>query len=247
MSKIEVAYLRHMGDDLDVVNAARVSFSKASQWETKCKLNGSYGAYSYLGLSDKDTRLIRYLVNHNHFMPFTHCTITFHVKAPIFVARQLMKHRVGLSWWDSEDSEDLSWSEVSRRYVDDTPEFFEPEVWRARAPNVKQGSSEDSIGTNEDDAFASYAMITHDSKLTYEGLLQNNVAPEQARMVLPQSTMTEWIWTGSLFAFIRVVKQRMDSHAQREASEVAQPISDTIKRLFPVTWDAFFNQSPIKG
>lgn len=202
---MEVKYIDHMGTDLSVVNAARVSFNKKAEIFT-----------------EKDSRLIKYLAKHNHWTPFGHTSVTLHVKAPIFIARQLGKHQVGLVW-----------NEVSRRYVDDEPEFFEPDVWRKRPEgSVKQGSSEEAVG----------GVVLSDYYDTveclYAELLHLGVCPEQARMVLPQSMMTEWYWTGSIAAFARVYQQRIDAHAQKEVQEIAKQIDSEISPLFPFSWQA---------
>lgn len=216
-ANITVEYIDHMGSDLDVVDAARVSFNKESEWEL--------GDEGFGVLSQADTKLIKYLAKHNHWSPFAHCSVKFRVKAPIFVARQLVKHTVGFSW-----------NEVSRRYVDNEPEFYFPEVWRKRAENVKQGSSSEG------------ATVVHDiHALTgrvlgvYQGLLATGVCPEQARMVLPQNTMTEWIWTGTLYAWARMCQLRLDKHTQLETREVAKGIDKTIKALFPASWAALMH------
>ena len=214
MSKITVDYLDHMGNDLRVVNAARVSFSKQSSYRED--------AFGWT-LDDSDEKLINYLAKHGHWSPFSHCFLQFRIKAPIFVARQLQKHQVGLAW-----------NEVSRRYVDSEPEFYSPPKWRKRAENVKQGSSDEEVtGIRWD------TEVFHDDCAGfYDHLIQSGVCPEQARMVLPQSMMTEWWWSGSLYAFSRVCKLRLDSHAQRETQEVAKGIDAVCKRLFPVSWSA---------
>lgn len=216
-AEMHVEYIDHMGSDLDVVDAARVSFNKESEWEL--------GDEGFGVLSQADTKLIKYLAKHNHWSPFAHCSVKFRVKAPIFVARQLVKHTVGFSW-----------NEVSRRYVDSEPEFYFPEIWRKRADNVKQGSSSES------------ATVVHDIHgLTdrvlgaYQGLLAAGVCPEQARMVLPQNAMTEWIWTGTLYAWARMCQLRLDKHTQLETREVAKGIDKTIKALFPASWAALMH------
>lgn len=206
---MKVELIDHMGSDLDVVNAARVSFDKHST-----------------ELNDKDTKLIRYLATHGHWSPFTHVVAKFRVKAPIFVARQLAKHQVGLSW-----------NEVSRRYVDSEPEFYVPDVWRKRADNVKQGSADEPVESNEG-LKGTYDIFMETWLDMYRELLFDGVCPEQARIVLPQSTYTEWIWTGSLYAWARVFNQRTDSHAQRESAVVATAIGDSCQTLWPVSWEA---------
>ena len=146
-----------MGTDLSVVNAARVSFAKVSN-----------------ELSDKDEKLIKYLAKHNHWSPFGHASLQFRIKAPIFVARQLVKHQVGLVW-----------NEVSRRYVDDEPEFYIPSEWRLKADDKKQGSSDETIEYN-------LGSTLEFIKTTYQNMLKANIAPEMARMILPQNLYTEW-------------------------------------------------------
>lgn len=227
---MEVTLLDHMGSDLTVVNAARVSFDKESEWEDEYEKNILVSRT----LSGGDTKLIKYLAEHNHWTPFGHCFMQFRIKAPIFVARQLVKHQVGLVW-----------NEVSRRYVDSEPEFWFPEVWRGRPEgSMKQGSS----GTVDADVVqdAMTWMLHSDDEIsaigvaltTYNALLDRGVAPEQARMILPQNTMTEWYWSGSLAAFARVCKLRLDPHAQEETREVAKLIEVKARNLFPVSWKA---------
>lgn len=208
----KVELIDFMGSDISVVNAARVSFAKESNWDYDDDLK----------VKDADQKLIRYLATHNHWSPFAHAFLSFRIKAPIFVARQLVKHQVGLSW-----------NEVSRRYVDDEPEFFFPDTWRGRAENVKQGSSDKAVDVGD----LPYIQAS-DAYNTYNRLLLYGVAPEQARMVLPQNTMTEWIWSGSLAAFARVVSLRLDPHAQKETQEIAQKINDLVPSEFEHSWKA---------
>jgi len=212
----QVTLIDHMGSDLSVVDAARVSFDKQSCW-----IDGDEpGNPPYL--SQADEKLIGYLAKHNHWSPFSHAFVSFRVKCPLFVARQLGKHQVGLSW-----------NEVSRRYVDSEPEFYVPTGIRPKAANVKQGSGDaaDSLGYCAD----WIKEATQHSLDEYDDLLRAGVCPEQARMVLPQNTMTEFIWSGSLFAFARVCNLRLDSHTQRETQEVAQMIYGHLQALFPVS------------
>lgn len=216
---MKAEYISHMGTDLTVVNAARVSFDKRSEYD--------YDPYNDLYvLSHQDQKLISYLAKHKHWTPFAHPQITVHVKAPLFVARQLGKHQVGMVW-----------NEVSRRYVDSEPEFYTPDGWRKRAENVKQGSS-DELANGQLNKFALYNSLLERAIDIYESLIGGSVCPEQARMVLPQSMYTEWYWTGSLSAFARVCKLRLDPHTQKETRDVTQQISDIIKPLFPVSWKA---------
>lgn len=223
IAKQEVTYLDHCGSDLSVVNAARVSFHKQSDWDYEDSLETD----PYLG--ERDVKLINYLAKHNHKSPFNHCFLSFRVKAPIFVARQLVKH------------EYLPWNEVSRRYVDEEPEFYFPEYWRKKADNVKQGSSSIEV---ED--VAKYALAVCDDTLSqYQLLLGRGVCAEQARMILPQNTMTEWIWSGTLFAFVKMLKLRLDSHTQQETREVAQLIAPYIEQHFPVSYKALMEHAQI--
>lgn len=223
---MNVTLIDHMGSDLSVVNAARVSFDKESQWHVSAWSDENH---PITHLSAKDAKLINYLAKHNHWTPFGHCFASFRIKAPIFVARQLGKHQVGLVW-----------NEVSRRYVDHPPEFYIPEKgeWRKRADNVKQGSSvEPADLTGLSSAYSpEYAMER--CALVYNRLLDMGVCPEQARMVLPQSMYTEWIWSGSLAAFARVCKLRLDPHTQYETRLVAENIDQHMAELFPVSWKA---------
>ena len=211
---IEVRYIDHMGSDLSVVNAARVSFGKKSEWMPRI----NYG--EELVLKPKDAKLIKYLAKHQHKSPFNHTFVTFHVKAPIFVARQLQKH------------EYMPWNEISRRYVDNKPEFYQPEEWRGRSADKKQGSD----GTVKSNANVPYF---NDTMLgVYTQLLDEGVAPEQARMVLPQSMMTEWYWSGTLFAFAKMSSLRLKEDTQEETQLVAQKIALTMAKIYPVSWEA---------
>ena len=206
---IDVTLIDNMGSDLTVVNAARVSFNKKSDWDEDNTLTVS------------DSNLISYLAMHKHMSPFGHCFASFHVKAPIFVARQLVKHKF------------LRWNEVSRMYVDYEPELYEPNDWRGRSVDKKQGS-EGNVYPDED----IISFYKHASLLSYNQLLEAGVAPEQARMVLPQSTMTEWYWSGSLDAFSDMCKLRRDYDAQYESRLVANSISMDMSTLYPASWKA---------
>lgn len=228
---MKVTYVDHMGSDLSVVNAARVSFNKKSDWQRNEE--GDRMGYGYdLRLLESDAKLINYLAKHGHTSPFNHTFITLHVKAPIFVARQLVKHKF------------MPWNEVSRRYVDDEPEFFEPDKWRKRAENVKQGSSDESVlvlrtlGFQVQTVDEAHERFNNHSIDLYNDMLEAGIAPEQARMVLPQSTYTEWYWSGTLGAWSDMYKLRIDAHAQKETQEVARQAGEIISGLFPVSWKA---------
>ena len=243
---MKVQLVDYMGSDLSVVNSARVSFNKKSEAESseikKVELYGSGETLISLPtLKKRDEKLIRYLARHNHWTPFAHTCITFHIKAPMFVARQLQKHQIGLVW-----------NEVSRRYIKEDPEFYIPEDWRYQAENVKQGSSDESIKTealddkikedyNDDkdwteDLVLTPSEISEDSKLTYKSLLDIGICPEQARMVLPQNTYTEWYWTGSLFAFARICRLRCAKDTQKETRDIANEILSLCSEIYPVSW-----------
>ena len=215
MTQIEATYIGHMGSDISVVNAARVSFGKKSDWEFSALREG---------LLERDANLIKYLAKHKHISPFGHAFASFHVKAPIFVARQLVKHKF------------LRWNEISRRYVDDEPEFYIPEVWRGRSADKKQGS-EGEVKLRILDA-AIISDSPYDALSAYKAALNSGVAPEQARMVLPQSTMTEWYWSGSLDAFADMCNLRCKPDTQAETRIVANQVDHIMMGLFPVAWDA---------
>ena len=201
---MNVELVDHMGSDLSVVNAARVSFSK------------KHKEFDNVG----DTKLINYLAKHNHWSPFGHGSLQFAISAPVFVARQLVKHQVGLVW-----------NEVSRRYVDDEPEFYTPTEWRKSAENKKQGSSDETV---EYSVLPAYTF----AKQCYENMLRMDIAPEMARMVLPQSMMTEWYWSGTLYAFARVCNLRCKPDAQKETRDVGWGIDKHARKLFPASWKA---------
>jgi thymidylate synthase (FAD) len=260
-----VTYIDHMGTDLSVVNAAKVSFGKRSEWvETDCSSwdneEDKTHYWKEYSLHEKDQRLIQFLArgctsgdwaslkrdaiignDHSvfdyirrmpsHWSPFAHTAISLHLKMPIFVARQIMKHTTGIEY-----------NEVSRRYVDGKVEFYEPDVWRKAADNVKQGSSDEAvefIATHPDCTYDVGQIVSHrnDSQiLLYRQLLGSGVAPEQARMVLPQSMYTEVIATGNLYAWANMYNQRTDSHAQKETQDLAKQIGEIIQPLYPVSW-----------
>jgi len=209
MNHMNVNYIDHMGTDLTVCNAARVSFDKHHDL-----------------LTSGDEKLIGYLAKHDHWTPFSHCTATFRIKAPIFVARQLFKHKVGLTE-----------NEISRRYVDSEPEFYIPEVWRGKAKNKKQGSS----GILSDNEYIGEAVksVYERAATMYDLLITKaSVAPEQARMVLPQGMFTEWFWTGSMSAWARICKLRISDDAQAESKGIAEMIDKECVKLWPISWSA---------
>ena len=204
---MDVTLIDYMGGDLTVVNSARVSFGKKKD-----------------KFEPKDKKLISYLAKHGHWTPFGHVSLQFHINAPVFVARQLVKHQVGLVW-----------NEISRRYVDTDPLFYIPSQWRGRAKDKKQGSSKEFIDLNF--KITDKVIELHTNALDlYKQLLEAQVAPEQARMVLPQSMYTEWYWTGSLYAFARTCNLRISEDAQEETKQIALMIADLIETKFPISW-----------
>jgi len=198
--------LDKMGSDLSVVNAARVSYSKVAD-----------------EMTDKDEKLIKYLVAHDHWSPFAHASAQFRIQAPIYVARQLVKHQVGLSW-----------NEVSRRYVSDEPEIQKIQEWRGRPKDSKQGS--DGLVDLPAEVIKRYEEHIETSIKIYKELIYFDVAPEIARSVLPQSMMTEWIWSGTLYAFARVCNLRCKPDTQKETRFIANSIDMFMREDFPVSW-----------
>ena len=203
---MKVTFIDKMGTDLTVVNAARVSYAKTKEQ-----------------FENKDEKLIAFLAKHKHWSPFGHASLQFKIKAPVFVARQLVKHQVGLIW-----------NEVSRRYVDYPPTLFEPDAWRGRPINSKQGSA----GEVKLDRTLQhlYSTAMEQCKILYNALIGKNIAPEQARMVLPQSMMTEWYWSGSLYAFARVCNLRCKPDVQKETRDICEEISMECGKHFPISW-----------
>ena len=214
-ARVDVELIDHMGSDASVVNAARVSFGKR-----------------ITEMSEGDTKLIRYLAKHNHWSPFGHASVQFRIKAPIFVARQLVKHQIGLTW-----------NEISRRYVDYEPEFYEVDKWRGRPVDKKQGSSEENIEwiNRSMRTSALQDQVENVALANYNLMIGAGVAPEQARMILPQSMMTEWYWSGTLYAFARVCNLRCAEDAQYETRIVANLINDECEKLFPISWTELRN------
>lgn len=222
---MKVEYIDHMGSDLSTVNSARVSFDRESDYfHAGTDLNGK----DVFVLADKDIKLIKYLADHKHMTPFRHNQIQLRCHAPIFLARQLGKHQAGLSW-----------NEVSRRYVDTPPEFYVPDVWRSR-PNgsVKQGSAGPVSDYAQHFMNEQYDRLLDHATTLYRDALEQGVSPEMARMVLPQSMMTSWYWTGNLLAFAHVYKERVAEGAQYEARVFAIELDKIIRPLFPVSWAA---------
>ena len=236
LDKGHVELMDHMGSDLTVCNAARVSFNKESEWgldfDAIARLKSCpYDKDDVRMLKEKDEKLIRYLAKHNHWTPFAHPQITLRVKAPVSIRTQFFKHKQGFVE-----------NEISRRYVSYEPEFYSP-TWRGKPTDGAKQGSEDFITeetrTNLYDAIyrESYETALH----VYNTLIEKGIAPEQARFVLPQGMYTEWYWTGSLAAYARFYKQRKDDHAQWEIREYANAIGQIIEPYFPVSWKHLTN------
>ena len=250
---ITATLIERMGTDLSCVNAARVSFGKASEWENADDVwiapflpipstgldyneevrHEMVSPFVKPVLKDSDAKLIKYLAAHKHYSPFGHCFASFHIKAPLFVCRQLVKH------------EYLRMNEISRRYVDSEPEFYVPEVWRGRSEDKKQGSSGEittSCVLDQSGEWTHPSYVAQDVQelavLTYGRMIAAGVAPEQARMVLPQSMYTEWFWSGSMDAFANMCVLRLKEDTQYETRLVAQQIDKVMRGLYPVSWRA---------
>jgi len=221
MSEIKVELLDWMGTDLDVVNAAKVSFSKESKWKEDM---------GPLQLEDKDKKLINYLAKHDHWTPFAHTALKFRVAAPVPIRTQCFKHKIGMVE-----------NEESRRYIFTTPEIFVPEFFRSKPEgSIKQGSGDE----HKDSEYwiEQYKQATTFSVNTYLRMLNDNVCPEQARFILPQGAIVNWIWTGNLVSFANFYNKRTDKNAQREVQVVAELVGKELERIFPVSWLALVGE-----
>ena len=213
-NKCTATLIDSMGDDLRVANVARVSFNK---WKSD--------------MDPSDARLIHYLAEHQHWTPFSHVMATLRIEAPIFLARQWFKSQMGVTR-----------NEMSRRYVDDAPEFYIPDEFHARPEKgIKQGSGE-VFESNDVLTFVAHQSCYHDAA-RYETLIKSGLAPEEARMFLPQNTMTAWVETGSLAYYARVCKLRLDSHAQRGIQQLAAEVAGIVENVAPVSWAALMGEN----
>jgi thymidylate synthase (FAD) len=246
-----------MGSDLSVVNAARASFGKESKWAVDSCVPRERV------LSQADANLIRFLATGyrtaewdellnqiistvnlygadtakvaltnllkaykrkaQHWAPFAHPHVTIRINIPIFLARQFVKHQVGGVW-----------SEESRRYISDEPGVWFPDEWHTRPEDIKQGSG--GLIEHQKEANVMASLSSELSSVTYEQMLELGIAPEEARIVLPLNMMTTVVWTGSLLFWARVCTQRLDSHAQLAAQELAKQIANIVRPLYPVSW-----------
>lgn len=244
IEQLTVDYVEHSGSDISVVNAARVSFDKKSE------------ALGHTGIGDgpmvpvvhdSDKNLIKYLADNKHYSPFNHTFVTFRCSAPLFIMGQLKKH------------EYMPWNEISRRYIDSKPEFYMPDTWRGKSEDKKQGSSNESVDTlywsdldtelsieghpvwheETECGVSEYTQYMYEDTLQlYTRMIDNGVCPEQARMVLPQSTMSSWIWSGTVKAVAKMCNLRCTSDTQYESRVIANKISEHMHTLFPVSWSA---------
>ncbi|WP_130906884.1 FAD-dependent thymidylate synthase [Pseudomonas sp. Sample_16] len=218
---MKAQYVDHMGSDLSVVNAARVSFDKTSEWDW---IDDDLGGYPVL--KDVDARLIRYLARHNHWTPFAHTSVTLRMQAPVPIRTQCFKHKQGLVE-----------NEESRRYINSTPELYVPSVFRSKPEgSAKQGSAGDHPRSHE--WRQQYRMAGEFAIRLYEDMIRDGVCPEQARFVLPQGCEVNWIWTGNVYAFANFYLKRTDPHAQQEIQRLAHEVGSIIEPLFPITWAA---------
>lgn len=240
---MKVEYVCHSGSDLLVVDAARASFGKQSEWdisgyeEVVDEESRLVEYHPIKVLKEKDKKLIHFLAREKHMLPFRHPTVTLRCKAPLFVVRQLGKHQAGMSW-----------SEESRRYITTEPEFYWPDKWRKKAENVKQGSSDErseymhdpKYGGGNWDTIDEYVReeVVHGLVLMYHSMIKEGVAPEQARMILPQNMMITWVWTGTLLAWHHMIKERSAPTAQRETQEFARMVEQIMNDLYPVSMEA---------
>lgn len=230
---MKVDLIDYMGSDLTVANAARVSFDKQSDWnivshQKECWDDSRIVVTSPIReLKEADKKLINFLARENHWTPFGHCFLQFRIKAPIFVARQLGKHQVGLTW-----------NEISRRYVDNEPEFYFPEKWRKKNPDKKQGSYDDEFVELKFAEECQPKAVVNMCRELYNAMIDMQVCAEQARMILPQNMYTEWYWSGSLYAFARICGLRLKKDTQKETRDIAEMIYKLAEKNFPVSWKA---------
>lgn len=229
---MKAEYVDHMGTDLSVVNAARVSFDKTSDWEPMDVIRDPSGAFSLetgRKLSEKDTKLINYLAKHNHWTPFAHTAISLRMAAPVPIRTQCFKHKQGLVE-----------NEESRRYIDSRPVLYVPDAFRSRPEgSMKQGSGD--VHPDSKNWLTRYEIRCNEMIELYEWAIEDGVAPEQARLFLPQGVEVNWIWTGNVFAFANFYNKRTDFHAQKEIQDLARSVGEIIEPLFPVSWKALTN------
>lgn len=230
MSEIKVELLDFMGTDLDVVNAAKVSFSKESEWEWQTEYESGVPVNDTPVLAEKDGKLINYLAKHDHWTPFAHTALKFRIAAPVPIRTQCFKHKVGMVE-----------NEESRRYISTTPEIFIPEFFRSKPEgSIKQGSGD--VHPLSDTWLEVYRDMTTDAVNAYLQMLEDGICPEQARFILPQGAIVNWIWTGNLVSFANFYNKRTDTNAQKEVQVVAELVGSAVESIFPVSWKALTNK-----
>ena len=222
---IQVELIDSMGTDLSVVNAARVSFAKESEWEWEESDVKAFGQESYQRLSDRDERLIKFLARERHELPFAHTAVTLRCSAPIPQRTQCFKSKVGFVE-----------NEESRRYISSRPELFVPDEFRSAAKDKKQGSG--GVHDLSDDWRDGYIYYANKMIDMYENMIEDGICPEQARYILPQGCMVNWIWTGSLLAYARFYNLRSKPDAQKEIQIIADKVDKIMSDLYPVSWNA---------
>lgn len=226
MTQVKAELLDYMGTDLDVVNAAKVSFSKESEWEWQTEYECGVPVSDTPILADKDKKLINYLATHDHWTPFAHTALKFRCSAPVPIRTQAFKHKIGMVE-----------NEESRRYISSTPEIYIPEFFRAKPEgSIKQGSAGKHI--RSDDWIIDYQQKALSCVHMYENMLKDGVCPEQARFILPQGAIVNWIWTGNLVSFANFYNKRTDTNAQYEVRLLAESVGKQIAEIFPVSWKA---------
>ena len=206
-----------LGDDLTVVNSARVSFGKRKEVYDKT-----------------DERLVRYLAKYKHFSPFRHLQVQFHVKAPEFVMRQWYKHVVGIETTSNSSAKDHAWNEISGRYVP-VSDYYEPSVWRNQSDDNKQASEgvlDDLQQKRMNDA---YNDLMRKVRMTYDKMVEAGMAKEQARIILPLNQYTEVYWTASFQAVMNFIELRNEKTSQWEIQEYAKVMLEQMKEVFPKT------------
>lgn len=226
MSEIKVELLDYMGDDLAVVNAAKVSFSKESEWDFETDYESGVPVEVREVLAEKDSKLINYLAKHDHWTPFAHTALKFRIAAPVPIRTQCFKHKIGMVE-----------NEESRRYISTTPEIFIPDFFRSKPEgSIKQGSAAEHPYSDEwVERYKSYTAMAVD---VYMEMLEAEICPEQCRFVLPQGAIVNWIWTGNLVSFANFYLKRTDPSAQKEVQVVAELVGKEVEKIFPVSWKA---------
>ena len=208
---MKITLIKTLGTDLTIVNAARVSLNKQSK-----KIN------------EQDEKLIAYLMKHKHWSPFAHAILQYRITAPLFIARQWYKHQIGIAR-----------NEISRRYISTPPTYYTPQTWRQTAKTIKQGSAQPLPQEKQKEIHQKYKNHIKDTTKLYKELINNNICPEQARIILPQATNTQWIETASLYACLRIIHLRCEHTAQKEIQKLAQQLEKIIKQKYPITMKTY--------